>query len=42
MRFSLFFGINVGWICLECVKSWGMFEFMEKGNMFLDEKIFFE
>lgn len=39
---SLLSGINAGRSCPECTKSWGMSELMEKGNMSLDEKIFFE
>lgn len=41
-RSSLLSGINAGRTCPECAKSWGMSELMEKGNMSLDEKIFFE
>lgn len=41
-KVSLLSGINAGRTCPECAKSWGMSELMEKGNMSLDEKIFFE
>lgn len=41
-RSSLLSGQNAGRTCPECAKSWGMSELMEKGNMSLDERIFFE
>lgn len=41
-KVSLLSGINAGRTCPACAKSWGMSELMEKGNMSLDEKIFFE